>query len=81
MKRERIDIENSWDNIIWVEIPGRYDWIAYYLNQETWQRYSRKGYPIENDEVCRYGNIYKVEFLDERWTEYKILSSRLDWDE
>lgn len=81
MKWERIDIENSWDNIIWVEIPGRYDWIAYYLNQETWQRYSRKGYPIENDEVCRYGNIYKVEFLDERWTEYKILSSRLDWDE
>lgn len=81
MTKERLDIENSWGNVIGVEIPGRYDWIAFYLDQDTWQRYSRKGYPIENDEVCRYGNVYKVKFYDEWWVKYDILSSRPDEDE
>lgn len=81
MSMEKIDVYNTWDNIIGVEIPGRYDWIAYRLDQDTWQRYSRAGYPIANDEVCRRGNIYKVEFYDERWIKYKILSRRPDTDE
>ncbi len=77
---EPIDIENSWPEIWGAEIPWRYDWIAYYYNINTWQRYSRKGYPIEKDEVCRYGEICKVEFYDEFWCDYKILSRRPDWD-
>lgn len=77
---ERIDIENSWPEIIGVEISGWYDWVAYYLNQKTWQRYSRTWLPIDIDEVCRPWGIYKVEFYDKRWTEYKILSSRPDKD-
>ena len=65
---------------IGVEIPWRYDGIAYYLNEKTWQRYSKKGFPIGNDEVCRYWEICKVEFYDERGCNYKILSRRPDWD-
>ena len=64
---------------IGVEIPWWYDWIAYYKDKE-WNRYSRKWNPIEKDEVCRYGEICKVEFYDERWCDYKILSRRPDWD-
>lgn len=74
----KIDIENSWPEIIGVEIPWWYDWIAYYFNKETWQRYSRAWYPIENDEVCRYWEVFKVEFYDKRWIKYKILSRRPD---
>lgn len=77
---ERIDIKNSWPEIIGVEISGRYDWVAYYLNQKTWQRYSRTWLPIDIDEVCRPWRIYKVEFYDKRWTDFKILSSREDKD-
>lgn len=77
---EKIDVYNTWDNIIWIEIPGRYDGIAYRLDQNTWQRYSRAWYPIADDEVCRYGYVYKVEFYDDRWIKYKILSRRPDWD-
>lgn len=78
---DKLDIESSGDNIIWVELPGRYDGIAFWLDQDTWQRYSRAWYPIENDEVCRWGKVYKVEFYDKRWCKYKILSRRPDTDE
>ena len=56
------------------------DFLAFYLDESTWQRYSRKGYPIENDEVCRYWEVFKVEFYDKRWIKYKILSRRPDDD-
>lgn len=69
------------EKVIGVEIPWRYDWIAFYLDEETWQRYSRRWNPIEKDEVCRWGNIYKVEFHDEFGCDYTILSSRPDIDD
>lgn len=79
-----IDIENAWPEIWWVEDRNRYDGIAYYENINTKQRYSRAGYPIENDEMCRYWYICKVEkVIDWPWTfeyHWKILSRRPDWD-
>lgn len=60
---------------------ARYDWIAY-REDKDWNRYSRNGNPIEKDEMCKYGKIYKVEMdrygpwqFDYRW---KILSERDD---
>ena len=69
----------EWDHIRWVEVWGRYDWIAYYEDKNTWQRYSKLAHiPIEKDELCKYGKIYKVEQIGK--FDYKILSSRLDSD-
>lgn len=73
----------EWD-IRWVEVWGRYDWIAYYEDKKTWQRYSKYAHiPIEKDELCRYGYIYKVEhnWEDEHDFTFKILSVREDKDE
>ena len=82
---ERIDIENSWPDIWGYEDWNWYDGIAYYENINTKQRYSRKGYPIDKDEMCKYWKIYKVKCerywngtFDYRWI---ILSSRPDGDE
>lgn len=70
-------IQDDW---IGIEIPWRYDWIAYFEDKDG-NRYSRKWNPIEKDEACRYDRIYKVEFYDERWIKYKILWWREDvWD-
>ena len=81
----KIDIENSWPEIRGIEDRNWYDGIAYYENKETWQRYSRAGYPIANDEMCRYWYICKVEMIKDgpgtfeyHW---KILSRRPDWDD
>lgn len=73
--------------VIGVEDWNRWDFIAYYLDKETWQRYSRWGYPIAEDEMCREWNpwiICKVECIQDgpgtfeyHW---KILSVREDWD-
>lgn len=81
---EKIDIENSWPEIRGIEDWNWYDGIAYYENKNTKQRYSRAGYPIANDEMCKYGKIYKVECIQD-WPgrfdyHWKILSERLDWD-
>lgn len=81
---EPIDIQNCGPEIWWVEDWNWYDWIAYYENINTKQRYSRAGYPIENDEMCRYWYICKVEMIkDGPWQfeyHWKILSRRPDWD-
>jgi len=70
-------IQDDW---IGIEIPWRYDWIAYFEDKDG-NRYSRKWNPIGKDEACRYDRIYKVEFYDERWIKYKILWWREDvWD-
>ena len=63
--------------MIWVEIPGRYDWVAFYMDND-WNRYATdiKRTPIARDEVCRYGKVYKVKFLDEWWIKYKVLGER-----
>lgn len=63
--------------MIWVEIPGRYDWVAFYQD-EDWNRYAtdKNHTPIWKDEVCRLGKIYRVKFLDKRGIKYKILSVR-----
>lgn len=64
-------------NLIWVEIPGWYDGIAYWMDNSG-NRYAtdKNRTPIWKNEVCRYGKVYEVEFLDERGTEYKIISQR-----
>lgn len=77
------------DEVIGVEDWNRYDGIAYYLDEKTWQRYSRYWYPIANDEMCKPTiggwTIFKVEqIVDWDWPfnyHYKILSSRPDTDE
>ena len=81
---DRIDIENSWPEIRGIEDWNWYDGIAYYENKNTWQRYSRAGYPIADDEMCLYWDICKVEMIkDGEWQfeyHWKILSRRPDWD-
>lgn len=72
--------------VIGVEDFMRGDFIAYYLDEETWQHYSRMGYPIDIDEMCRptiwWGEVYRVEQIrDGEWPfdyHYKILSVRPD---
>lgn len=74
--------------VIGVEDWNRWDFIAYYLDEKTWQRYSRRGYPIAEDEMCREWNpwtICKVECIQDgpgtfeyHW---KILSRRPDTNE
>lgn len=80
-----IDIENSWPEIWWVEEICWYDGIAYYEDKNTWQRYSRAGYPIADDEMCRYWDVCKVEKVQDWPEEYnyhwKILSRRPDTNE
>lgn len=74
----------EWNHIRWVEVWWRYDWVAYYENKETWERYSRVAHiPIGKDELCKYGYIYKVKHNrdDEYNFDFKILSSRPDKDE
>lgn len=70
------------EDVIWVEDWNWYDWIAYYLDEETWQRYSRNWYPIANDEMSKYWKVYKVEeIVDWEWPldyHYKIIAERLD---
>lgn len=70
------------EDVIWIEDWNRYDWIAFYLDEETWQRYSRNWFPIEKDEMCKYWKVYKVEEIrDWDWPfeyHYKILSERED---
>lgn len=81
---DRIDIENSGPEIWGIEDWNRYDGIAFYENRNTKQRYSRAGYPIANDEMCKYWKIYKVEMVkDWEWDfdyHWKVLSVRPDWD-
>lgn len=71
----------STSNLTGIEDRNRYDWIAYYEDEE-WNRYSRNYHPIEKDEMCKWGNIYKVEEVrdgDGRFDyHWKILSVRKD---
>lgn len=68
--------------VIGIEDWNRYDGIAYYLDEETWQRYSRNGYPIANDEMCKYGEIFKVKIIktwEWNWDyKFEVLSRRPD---
>lgn len=69
--------------VIGVEDWMRWDFIAYYLDEETWQRYSRNWYPIAEDEMCReWWTVHKVETI-KTWDgpfeyKFKILSTRED---
>lgn len=72
--------------VIGIEDWMRWDFIAYYLDKNTWQRYSRNWYPIAEDEMCReWGTVHKVEIIrtgDGQFDyRFKILSSRPDKDE
>lgn len=63
-------------NLIWIEVLWWYDWIAYWKD-ENWKRLSRVAMkPIDDDELCRYGKIYKVEQIGEY--DYKVISQRED---
>ncbi len=66
----------------WIEVRWWYDWIAYYEDKNTWERFSKYAHiPIANDELCKYGKIYKVRHS---WEEYDynfiIVSERDDKD-
>lgn len=82
MKKKKIDVNESLENIVGVEDRNWYDGIAYYEDIDTWQRYSRNGVPIEKDEMCRYWYIYKVKYVkDWEWRfeyHWEILSERPD---
>lgn len=72
--------------VIGVEDWNRWDFLAYYLDEKTWQRYSRNGYPIANDEMCReWGTIHKVECIKDGDGPFeyhrKILSTKTDTDD
>lgn len=69
--------------VIGVEDWMRWDFLAFYLDKSTWQRYSRNWYPIAEDEMCReWGTVHKVEYIKDGDGpfdyHYKILSSRED---
>lgn len=74
--------------VIGIEDWQWYDGIAYYLDEATGQRYSRNGYPIANDEMCKptmgWWIVCKVEqIIDWEWAldyHWKVLSSRPDTD-
>ena len=61
---------------IGIEVRGRYDWISHRQDKE-WKNYSRVSHkPLAEDELCRYGKIYKVEAIDD-YT-FRTLSERDD---
>ena len=63
-------------NLIWIEVIWWYDWIAYRVDDQ-WKRLSRVAKkPIDNDELCRYGKICKVEQIGKY--DYKVISQRDD---
>lgn len=76
----------EWDHIWIIEDPIWYDGFFCYQDMNTWQRYSKVAHlPLEKDEMCKYGKIYKVEQV-RTWPGtfdyyYKILSERPDEDE
>lgn len=77
MKENKDLIEQSMEEEIGVEVWWRYDWIAYYLDKG--KKYSRVAHiPIEEDELCKYGKIYKVEQIGDY--DFKIISERPDQD-
>ena len=71
-------------NIRWIEVWWWYDWIAYYEDKDTWQKYSKVAHvPIDKDELCKYWYIYKVRhnWEDKSNFDFEVLSRRPDWDE
>lgn len=82
-KKALYDMEENNKDLIWVEDPLWYDWVCYYLDEKTKKRYSTRSYiEIDEDELCKYWKIYKVEQIKD-WDEifdyhYKIISERED---
>lgn len=67
-------VPSNWTGI---EVLGWYDWIAYWID-DKWQRRSRVALiPIGENEMCKYGNIYKVSWSEED-NIYHIISQRED---
>lgn len=54
---KRLDNTPHW--LIGYEDRNRYDWLAFYADSK-WNKYSRSGNPIDKDEMCKPGIIYKV---------------------
>lgn len=70
------------DDCIWIEDVCWYDWICKYQDKE-WNHYSLVAHvPLEDDEMCKYWYIYKVEYVkDGEGTfnyHYKVISKRVD---
>jgi len=70
------------EGVRWIEVWWRYDWIAYYEDKNTWERFSKYAHiPIANDELCKYGKIYKVRHSWEQYDfNFIIVSERPDED-
>lgn len=47
------------NDLIWIEDPIWYDWIAYYEDKKG-NRYSRNGNPIERYELCKHWFIFET---------------------
>ena len=81
-KRKRTKPLELPEGTIWIEDPIWYDGICMYQAPD-WTRYSKFAHiPIEEDEMCKWWKIYKVELArhsDEPFDyEYRILSERPD---
>lgn len=64
------------EELIPIEILGRYNWVAYYVDDEG-NRYSREAkIPIKDNELCRWWKIYKVKRTGDY--SFTILSERDD---
>lgn len=62
--------------LTWVEVRWRYDWIAYRTN-ERGKKFSRDNkIPIADNELCKYGKIYKVKQIGDY--DFRIISERPD---
>lgn len=70
------------EGVWWIEVWWWYDWIAYYEDKNTWERYSKIAHiPIAKDELCRYWKIYKVIYNENEIDfNFTILSERPDED-
>ena len=64
------------EKLISVEVKWWYDWTAYYMDNSNNKYSVIWKMPIDDDELCARGMIYKVRWIDEYTPE--MLSSRKD---
>lgn len=67
------------DELMWWEVRGWYDGIAYWTDKYGTRLSKIAKIPIADDEMCKYGMICKV--VKTAPYTYKVLSTRPDIDE
>ena len=66
-------------DLLWCEVRGWYDGIAYYVDKDGNKLSKIAKIPIADNELCKYGFIWKVIKTDPQT--YMLLSCRPDVDE